>query len=71
MNLSTTRTYVVSSMSCGHCVNAITSEVSKVVGVSDISIDLDTKLVAVSGSDLNDEAIRQAIDEAGFEAELA
>ncbi|MEM8707551.1 MAG: heavy-metal-associated domain-containing protein, partial [Actinomycetota bacterium] len=40
-----TTTYSVPGMSCGHCVDAITGEVGKVEGVTDVSIDLDTKLV--------------------------
>ncbi len=68
MNSSTSSlTYSVPAMSCGHCVNAITDEVTQVDGVSDVAIDLDTKLVVVSGEDLSDAAIREAIVEAGFD----
>jgi copper chaperone len=49
-------------------VNAITSEVTALPGVNDVSIDLETKIVLVRGSELNDAAIREAIIEAGFEA---
>jgi copper chaperone len=61
-------TYSVPEMSCGHCVNAITSEVKLLTGITDVAIDLDTKVVLVTGIDLNDVAIREAISEAGFEA---
>mgnify|MGYP001994999237 CR=1 FL=1 len=44
-----TGTYSVPGMSCGHCVEAITGEVGKVEGVSDVRIDLDTKIVTVVG----------------------
>ena len=60
-----TTTYSVPGMSCGHCVEAITGEVGKVDGVTDVSIDLDTKLVTVAGGD--HDAIVAAIDEAGFD----
>ena len=60
-------TYQVPAISCGHCVNAITDEVMKVEGVRELEIDLETKMVLVRGSDLDDGAIRAAIDEAGYE----
>jgi copper chaperone len=68
MNASTsTLTYSVPAMSCGHCINAITDEVKQIEGVSDVAIDLATKLVVVTGAGLNDTAIREAIVEAGFD----
>lgn len=62
-------TYVVHGMSCGHCVTAVTEEVTNVLGVVDVAIDLDTKAVVVRGDDLDDTAIRAAIIEAGYEAD--
>ncbi len=59
--------YSVPAMSCGHCVDAITKEVSVLAGVNDVAIDLETKLVTISGNDLDDAALRAAIDEAGFD----
>jgi len=59
-------TYSVPGMSCGHCVNAITTEVSQVAGVDSVDIDLETKIVTVHG-DTDDGAVRAAIDEAGYE----
>ena len=60
-----TTTYSVPGMSCGHCVEAITGEVGKVAGVTDVNVDLDTKVVTVAGGDHH--AIVAAIDEAGFD----
>ena len=62
-----TLTYSVHGMTCGHCVNAVTSELTAVAGVTDVSVDLTTKLVVVSGTNLEDDALRAAIEEAGFE----
>jgi copper ion binding protein len=59
------RTYTVDGMSCGHCVTAITGEVTRVPGVSGVVVDLDAKTVTVSG-DADDTAVRDAIDEAGY-----
>ncbi len=59
--------YQVPDMSCGHCVAAVREEVSQVEGVEDVTVDLESKRVTVSGS-ASDEAIREAIREAGYEA---
>jgi copper chaperone CopZ len=60
-------TYTVTGMSCQHCVNAISGEVSGVPGVTDVAVDLSAGTVTVTGSDLDDAAIRAAIDEAGYD----
>ena len=61
-------TYVVAGMSCEHCRAAVTEEVAKVAGVRDVDVDLDTKLVRVQGTALDDAAVVAAIDEAGYDA---
>jgi len=61
----TTRTFSVPDISCNHCVQAITAEVTPVNGVTDLSVDLESKTVSVTGGD--DVAIIAAIDEAGFD----
>jgi len=63
-----TLSYTVPDMSCGHCRKAVTEEVSKVSGVDSVNVDLDTKLVLVQGIDVDDAAVREAIEEAGYEA---
>lgn len=62
-----TKTYNVPGMTCGHCESAVKNEVGALDGVSSVEVDLDSKLVTVSG-DASDDAIRAAIDEAGYEA---
>jgi copper chaperone CopZ len=61
-------TYSVPGISCGHCRAAVTAEVGEVPGVETVEVDLDSKLVTVTGSNLDDAALRGAIDEAGYEA---
>ena len=61
-------TYTVNGMSCGHCKAAVEEEVGRVPGVDAVIADLDSKLVVVRGEGLEDEALRAAIDEAGYEA---
>lgn len=63
-----TAVYTVPDMSCGHCKAAVSKEISALPGVDSVAVDLDSKRVEVIGSDLDDAAIRAAIDEAGYEA---
>ena len=62
-----TRTYSVAGMTCQHCDDAVTSEVTKVSGVSGVTVDLAAKTVTVTGEPIDDAAVRDAIDEAGYE----
>jgi copper chaperone len=61
------QSYSVPGVSCEHCRVAITSELSQVAGVSSVDVDLAGKRVTVTGSDVDDAAVRAAIDEAGYD----
>ena len=61
-----TRTYSVPGISCDHCKHAIEGEVGQVPGVDRVEVDVPGKTVAVDGG-AADDAIRAAIDEAGYE----
>jgi copper ion binding protein len=66
--MAVTTVYTVAGMTCGHCVAAVTDEVSKLAGVSDVGVDLDTGRVTVtSGEPLAEADVRAAVDEAGYE----
>ncbi len=57
----------VFGMSCGHCVGSVTSEVSKLAGVTKVDVDLATGTVTVeSEQPVDPEAFAAAVDEAGF-----
>jgi copper chaperone CopZ len=60
--------YRVPGMSCGHCKQAVSEELRAVEGVESVEVDLETKLVVVHGSELDDARLRGAIEEAGYEA---
>ncbi len=61
-------TYTVTGMTCGHCVKAVTEEVSKLAGVQEVNVDLESGQVTVlSHQPLSEEDVRAAIDEAGYE----
>ena len=66
--MSETLSYTVPGMHCGHCERAVKEEVSNVAGVSEVAVDLNTKIVTVTGSSFDDAAVRAAIEEAGYEA---
>jgi len=69
--MSTTSTFSVAGMTCGHCVSAVTSELKQLDGVTDVSIDLvagGVSSVTVSSEDtLDSEQVAAAVDEAGYE----
>ncbi|GAA1381263.1 heavy-metal-associated domain-containing protein [Pseudonocardia kongjuensis] len=63
-----TATYTVSGMTCGHCVSSVTEEISEVAGVTDVSVDLPTGAVTVTGDgEISSDAVRAAVQEAGYE----
>jgi copper chaperone len=61
-----TTTYQVTGMTCGHCVQAVTSEVSAIDGVTDVQVDLESGRVDVTGDGVTEAAVRAAVDEAGY-----
>ena len=66
-----TTTYAVTGMTCGHCVNAVTEEVTKLHGVTSVRIDLveggESHLTLMSEQALALDDVRAAVDEAGYE----
>ena len=55
-------------MTCGHCVNAVSTELSGVPGVETVEVDLETKTVVVIGARIDPNDLIAAVDEAGYEA---
>ncbi|TDB99855.1 heavy-metal-associated domain-containing protein [Micromonospora fluostatini] len=65
---SVTQTYEVRGMTCGHCVRAVTDELSTLPGVDEVRIDLTAGTATVTSQDpLPIESVRAAVDEAGYE----
>ncbi|MDJ1133361.1 heavy-metal-associated domain-containing protein [Streptomyces iconiensis] len=63
-----TTTYKVSGMSCGHCEGAVSEELSRIEGVSGVQAAASSGEVIVTSSvELDDAAVRDAVDEAGYE----
>ena len=63
----TTSNWTVTGMTCGHCVSAVTEEVSGIEGVESFEVDLTTGAVMVQASvDPTREQMAAAVDEAGY-----
>jgi copper chaperone CopZ len=55
-------------MTCGHCVQAVSREVATLHGVEKVDVDLPTGAVTVTSQQpLDTEAVRAAVDEAGYQ----
>ncbi len=64
----TTSNYIVTGMTCEHCVRSVTEEVGAIDGVTDLEIDLATGSLTVTTADapVDDAAVREAVSEAGY-----
>jgi copper chaperone len=66
--MSTTTVINVEGMTCGHCVNAVQTEVGKLDGVTDVSVDLASgQVTIVADTEPDAGAVREAVEEAGYE----
>jgi len=66
--VTTTTTYHVKGMSCGHCVNAVSQELGGLDSVRSVDVDLATGTVSVlSDGPLDEALVEAAVDEAGYE----
>lgn len=65
----TTKTYAVTGMTCEHCVNAVTTELGSLDGVSAVTVDLvaggNSRVTVASDRPLPEKAVIAALDEAG------
>ena len=63
-----TSSYTVVGMTCGHCVTAVTEEVSQLPGVTAVDVDLTSGgLTVTSDAPVDDSAVLAAVEEAGYE----
>ncbi|WP_165145458.1 heavy-metal-associated domain-containing protein [Marinitoga sp. 38H-ov] len=56
---------IIEGMSCEHCVKRIRKELEKLENVNVLSVEIGKAVI--EGSVLKDEAIKEAIDEAGYD----
>lgn len=58
----------VVGMTCQHCVNSVTEELSKIKGVQKVEVDLNSGNVEISAeTKIDQNEISEAIKEAGYE----
>ena len=63
-----TTVYKVSGMSCGHCEGAVPRRSPRIDGVSSVKAVASTgEVTVISAAALDEEAVRAAVDEAGYE----
>jgi copper chaperone CopZ len=64
-----TQVFKVTGMTCGHCVSAVTEELSALAGVSDVSVSLvpsgTSTVEVVADRPLSTDEVAAALDEAG------
>jgi copper chaperone CopZ len=58
--------YTVTGMTCEHCVAAVSAEVGKLPGVSEVRVDLAGGELVVRGAAVHDKAVRDAVEAAGY-----
>lgn len=65
---TSTSTWTVTGMTCGHCVASVTEELQEVDGVQDVAVTLETgEVVVTSAEPLTREAVEAAVTEAGYQ----
>lgn len=65
--MSSTASYTVSGMTCGHCVASVTEEVQAIPGVQGIDVVLETGGLTITSVEPLDEAtVRTAVEDAGY-----
>ena len=61
------QTWTVSGMTCEHCVASVTEEVAELPGVRRVGVVLaDGALIVDADPPLSDDAVRGAVEEAGY-----
>ncbi len=65
----TTTNYMVTGMTCGHCVHAVTEELARLGGVTEVNVGLvpggASTVTVTSDAPLAEQAVSAALDEAG------
>ncbi|TCM39528.1 heavy-metal-associated domain-containing protein [Kribbella sp. VKM Ac-2568] len=69
---TTGATYTVAGMTCGGCARSVNNSISKLDGVTSVDVDVTTGTVAVhSSTPLDDDQVRAAIEDAGYQLATA
>ncbi|PJI93651.1 heavy-metal-associated domain-containing protein [Luteimicrobium subarcticum] len=70
MTTTAARTLDVTGMTCGHCVHAVTEELTALDGVAGVDVELQaggtSHVTVTTTTDVPEDALRAAVDEAGY-----
>ncbi len=66
MGTTSEKTYTVQGMTCGHCELSVREEVEELAGVESVQADRTTGLLTVRGEGVDDAAVRDAVEAAGY-----
>ena len=65
--MTTTSTYTVTGMTCGHCVASVTEEVHTIAGVETVTVALDSGLVTITSTEpIDPTSVKAAVEVAGY-----
>ena len=65
--MSVNHKFTVSGMTCGHCVQSVTEEVSGIAGVSNVTVSLESgEVTFISDHEISREEVAAAVTEAGY-----
>jgi copper chaperone len=67
-----TNDHAVRGMTCDHCAGSVTAEIAKIPGVTAVKVDVSVgRVTVVSDRGVDDEAVTEAVEEAGYEVVTA
>ena len=64
---TTDKTFTISGMSCGGCVNSLTRVLKTVPGIEPLKIEVGTAALRIDTSQVTDDTVKSAVERAGFE----
>ena len=61
------KTFVISGMSCGGCVNSLTRVLKTVPGIEPLKIEVGKAQLRLDSDKVSDDTVKSAVERAGFE----
>ena len=61
------KTFLISGMSCGGCVNSLTRVLKSVPGIEPVKVEVGKATLRLEADKVSDAAVKAAVERAGFE----
>ncbi|HET9702942.1 MAG TPA: heavy-metal-associated domain-containing protein [Vicinamibacterales bacterium] len=61
------KTFLISGMSCGGCVNSLTRVLKSVPGIEPVKVEVGRATLRLEADRVSDAAVKEAVERAGFE----